>query len=361
MTLRVTLSRHSLTCAALVLLLVACASVFACASAAYAYPEWSSGTPEPWTFATCATCHALDTASPDDWDGSGPHASYLTTTNKCKLCHAVHNAPASSVKLLRGATVSGMCQMCHDGTGGFGPYDSIPDADVRGEHSIDVVGTTIPGGSGPFDGLLSCGDCHSVHGANTVNPFIRDSTRAYVAGDSGVLIESDCLLRNDVNTATLGAFPDYGARWCASCHDQRHSASSVLNHPVNTAYDFGYGDVITTAPSPPSLRNPNYSTSPDLAIGMGQTNAGYVMISTGDAEPATGDGRVVTRAAPLCQQCHEDARDVEAIFDSDAYSPGGVGLNPPFLTFPHQTTSTYLRVETSDDLCLNCHSLGSLP
>ncbi len=46
---------------------------------------------------------------------------------------------------------------------------------------------------------------------------------------------------------------------------------------------------------------------------------------------------------PICQQCHEDARDVG--------EPGNV----------NKAQNAYSLVETHDNLCLNCHAVTSLP
>lgn len=268
--------------------------------------------------------------------------------------------------LLRGVTLTETCLMCHDGTAAsIGVYTSITahageDA-VAAEHSYDLT-NVVPGGT-DLDHNLYCSDCHSVHGANTVSPFVRDAGAAFA---SSALIESDCLLRNNLKGSAAGTYPVYGAQWCAACHEERHSASvTTVNHPVSTAADWGYGEVTSTPVY--SFYDPEYPEDYDYPLraadptgvfngyirGMGQTNGSYVM----EPVDAGADGRVDARREPLCQQCHEDARDVEQIYTGDVYSPG-TGLNPEFMTFPHQTTNDNMLVETGDDLCLNCHVVG---
>jgi predicted CXXCH cytochrome family protein len=325
--------------------------VFVLPAYAHAYDDWATA-PDPWTWANCDTCHAPTGAGGSEtWDGAGPHSGYVSTSNKCKLCHAVHNAPAGSVLLLRGPTVAQTCLLCHDGTATrtYGPYRSLEahGGAVVSEHSYEITGI-VPGGTNNLDHDLYCSDCHSVHGANTVTPFITDSTRAWDLG----LDETDNLLRRDVNGQTVA---EYGAQWCAACHDLRHSTNtgSIRNHPVNDDSAWGYGDVVTTV-SAASLRYENNGT--DSAIGMGQTNAPYIM----GPVPPSGDGHVTeaNRRRPMCQQCHEDSRDVEEIYAADVFSPNtSPYLNPAFLTFPHQATSRYFLVEENDDLCLNCHTV----
>jgi hypothetical protein len=334
---------------------------------AFGYPTWDpASAPVP---VDCNQCHASDSVSgTGDWEGSGPHGNYSTTTKKCALCHSVHNAPDAAVALLRGATITATCQMCHDGTGAIGVYKTIEAFEgagaVQGEHSVEVT-NVIPGGSSDLSENLSCGDCHSVHASNTVNPFLRDSGHAYFPDEYTV---SNCLLRSDVNGASVA---EYGAEWCAACHDERHStnASAVVNHPVATDADWTYGTIVSTLTGDTwHIENPDYGGS-GYATGLGQTNSGYIM------EPAasSGDGRIEfadpdNRTYPICQQCHEDARDVEAIFQGDythtgdpALTPWLAPVNPEFETFPHQTTNTNMLVEPYDDLCLNCHPVSVLP
>lgn len=319
-----------------------------------------TGTTVPFNLFSCDRCHAVDSQAPPA-DGSGPHGNYTTTTAKCGVCHDVHNAPAGGVLLLRGATVSAACLTCHDGTqSGIGPYDTIEahSGVVAAEHSVDVT-NVIPGGSSPLSGNLACSDCHSVHGSNTVTPFLRDSGFAgttYIGG-ADAYVTSDCLLRADVNGISV---TEYGALWCAACHDQRHSNSmTTINHPVDNTPTWGYGDVISTV-TLDSWRAGPYDGSGN-AIGMGRTNGGYIMAPAAEA----GDGRVLARRDPMCQQCHEDARNVNEVFSADytyrGAEPWNTPVNPEFLTFPHQTSNVRMLVETYDDLCLNCHPVSGLP
>ncbi len=317
-------------------------------ASAFAYATWSPTAPSPFEFADCTTCHGADPVS--GGTGEGPHGGYLSTTNKCKLCHDVHGAPATSVLLLRGPTVAQTCQMCHDGTASkhVGPYESVTagGGSVVSEHSYELTGV-VPGGSNDLAHNLYCSDCHSVHGANTVAQYISDATKPL----NLELDWTDNLLKANING---NAAPEYGAMWCATCHDLRHSTNTgaVRNHPVANDPNWGYGDVVTTV-TLASLRVENNGVN--SAIGMGQTNAAYIM----EPVPESGDGHVPTRTDPMCQQCHEDARNVEQIYQADVYSPNiAPYTNPAFLTFPHQSTTPYFLVEQYDDLCTNCHSVG---
>lgn len=337
-------------------LIAAALLVLVLPAAASAFPPPVSET-EPFSLYSCDQCHATAGES-SAWDGSGPHKHYSTTTAKCAVCHDVHQAPDAGVLLLRGATVSQTCLICHDGTGsGIGPYDSIEahGGVVAGEHQIEIT-NVVPGGSSNLANTLSCGDCHAVHGTNTVAPFLRDTGRAYAAD---LYVSSDCLLRNDVWSGVPNSVPEYSSAWCAACHDQRHSnAPLVNNHPVNTDAAWGYGDIVSTVDTAVSWREALTGTT---ATGLGRTNSGYIMAPVAVA----GDGRVDVRVDPICQQCHEDARDVEQVFSADytfrGTDPWNSPTNPGFVTFPHQTTNANLLVEQWDDICLNCHSVAELP
>lgn len=73
---------------------------------------------------TCwySNCHAVSNV-----DGTGPHGNYSATSRVCSLCHTLHDASDSGIKLLPQATVTATCLMCHDGTGspGSGVYGAI--------------------------------------------------------------------------------------------------------------------------------------------------------------------------------------------------------------------------------------------
>lgn len=336
------------------------AVVFMCVLAFALVPATAFGFSDPAFVSpySCNQCHSTSSASSTDWEGKGPHGLYTATTSKCVVCHSVHQAPAAGVLLLTDATLSGSCLSCHDGTGGTAPYDAIAarGGTVVSDHSVDTT-SVIPGGSVELSSLAGCGNCHSVHRAAVVAPFYRDSGIAHA---SQQLASSDCLLRSDVNTTTANAYPVYGAQWCASCHDQRHSSSGTLNHPVKTSFAAGYGEVTTTA-GLAGYPTRAYGDGSDgtFFVGMGQTNAGYVMAPV----DASVDGRVENRQDPICQQCHEDARNVSTAFKANYRDPDPIaeGYNPLYLTFPHQSTKPHLLVETYDDLCLNCHASEDLP
>jgi hypothetical protein len=319
------------------------------AAPSFAYDEVGSG-------GDCIDCHGV--ASPTDI--RGPHGGYTTTTNKCRACHTVHAANPSGVMLLPAATIKGTCETCHDGSGGQGVYGAIGAQflAVEADHSIDTT-SMVPGGDastggsksysfGGENGYMTCSDCHSPHGAAVVNAFTGDRTRSDTSTISYV---SNRLLRKRPNGATYD-IDEYGSDWCGACHRGRLTfGSGVNNHPVESTAttDFYYYDVVA--------RVDGFASSNTETGTMGRTNRGYVM-----PFPRTSDQ---TDHYPICQQCHEDARNVgDTTFGQLAAGEAftvttadgtTAGDNPRFQTFPHESTNPNFLVETDDDLCTNCH------
>ena len=341
---------------------------------------------DPLVRPSCQHCHGYTSDqfplgqynSPDVM--RGPHGNYLTTSSKCDSCHTVHSAEAGGVALLPAATVAATCEMCHDGTGGFGVYGAIkaqtgrdPATDSSlGSHRIAAT-NVVPGGSATGGsamvafggGTLTCSDCHSVHGADTVAPFMgeRKRTRSWERPDRPT---SKLLRRRTTGAAT--AVDDYGSDWCAGCHAGLHSGNSLVqNHPV---------DSLAVRPDPFVFRK--VASGRNLATGSTVNSPGgrhgasnQYLFGIGNADfliafPRTSDQGT---HAPICQQCHEDTRDVSNLTATGAVPPTQTELaytlrsadglattdNPQFQNFPHETLNDSMIIETGDDLCLNCH------
>lgn len=319
--------------------------------AAFAYDEVAGG-----TRTDCIDCHGVDSPT----DIKGPHGGYTTTTNKCVTCHSVHQAPASGILLLPGATIKATCEVCHDGTGGQGVYGTIAarGLTVAADHSIDTT-NVVPGGDastggdasytfGGENGYLSCDDCHSPHNANTVADFTGDRARS---ATSTIGYVSNRLLKKRPNNVGYD-IDEYGSDWCGACHRGRITfGSGVNNHPVESTAVAGYYYYEMVA------RVDGINSSNTETGTLGRNNRGYVM-----PYPRTSDQ---SGHYPICQQCHEDARNVGdttfgQIAASEAFTVSSTdgnnaSDNPRFQTFPHESTNAYMLVETDDDLCTNCH------
>lgn len=336
---------------------------------------------------------------------AGPHAYYSTTSSKCDSCHSVHKARAVGVILLPEATTWDTCLTCHDGTGGFGVYGAIEqqtgidpfDADpgTPGGGHLYAATSVVPGGDrltggadttrvfgGPGTGYLICTDCHAVHGASVVDPFVGDRRRLRANQPS---IYSTKLLKRRPTTAATDT-TRYGSDWCLGCHSGRDSVEPLHNHPVDSTestftvgapWDYGnlpilasdgvtgslvmsgLGGIIKTGiPTAGSFHQPD----PPYA----SENRGYLMLYP----------RIDNQIghAPICQQCHEDARNVGTLLGDGSTADAADGVitvdsadgvifndNPRFQNFPHETTSNNMLVETGNDLCLNCHPTARLP
>jgi predicted CXXCH cytochrome family protein len=318
----------------------------------------SSGTREirGTTTYACEDCHVTFELGNDEFNtaiaGAGPHGYYRSNTNKCRMCHTVHKAPASSILLLPAATIEAACFTCHDATGAEGVYSGIVHrgALVSASHSIDAT-THVPGGNDNLSTELTCTSCHAVHRATAVVAFRTDRHLPLVGGSK----RSNALLRDNVGGTPVGTYTKYGSDWCAACHDRRHSDSGIMNHPVETSStgSFNYGRVATVLSATSSqtvIRDDNPLTP---GMGLGWTNFGYVMPLPRTAQQTGHD--------PICQQCHEDPRNVGsvgAVIDFPTAQPRTGQLD---FAFPHQSTSANMLIEEHDDLCMNCHPAAKLP
>ncbi|HSK46907.1 MAG TPA: cytochrome c3 family protein, partial [Coriobacteriia bacterium] len=338
----------------------------------------------------CVDCHSEDSAALLGADGDpeelakrrkGPHGGYTTGTDKCQTCHTMHGAGEGATNLLPGTSIKDTCESCHDGTGGPGVYGVIKartGVEPRSAHRIDET-STIPGGdssggalAGSFsgeNGTLSCGDCHSPHDSDTVEPFSGDRLRSSVESDTGFAVKTNRLLRQ-VPTGAEATTTVYGTGWCASCHrgrlNQHESTSGVIaDHAVMPDDDYYYDRLpVVTGPE-----------SSETTIGsLGGSNRGYVMPDDPNAASRQKSPLQLGRG-PICQQCHEDARKVgpesrgttptlaaDQEFKVTQPAGGSPADNPRFQVFPHESDveSFLVRAPTPTDPyqpCLACHAL----
>lgn len=335
--------------------------VLASVATAYAYLE-SQG--EPWgasylggnATSECSDCH--EAAAPP-FGPSGPHGGYTNSTDKCATCHTVHEAD-SSFNLLPAATTFEICNSCHDmsfsGSGGRGVYGAIiaQGQVVGARHSIlgynntvaAYAGTsTIPGSNlSALDTTLSCAHCHTPHGATNMATFLGERERTWNGVGLIATASTNKILQDNPGDQAVmpRIYTTYGSAWCAACHNRRHegAAGPLNNHPTDNTTVYG----ATSAAD----GNNTWQTFVSANATLPAHQAGWSREAT-------------TGWAPLCQQCHEDVRNVEAAYRIESTDGTSTTDNPRFQTFPHETLSDNMVVETGDDLCLNCHPTTGLP
>jgi hypothetical protein len=208
----------------------------------------------------------------DNSGASSPHGNFTSTTNYCKTCHAVHLAGEQSWRLLKyssdpsfdrvsgegaggyasdgaGTDRTNECMYCHSASGGMTnarPYALGLLTDVRGEHTIgatEVPGSDVNGGANDTgnlgrSGSLQCHDCHSVHGANTIQKKIADGWQLPAGWGSKILrldpagngvdmaagaLGADDLAADFTSTTLVGGatIGSYAIRvgFCSDCHN----------------------------------------------------------------------------------------------------------------------------------------------
>ena len=191
------------------------------------------------------------------WDPGGanlgtlgtPHKDYRTTTQKCQVCHAVHDAKPDGEMLLP-TTVANACVYCHITTsiGGIIVYGGDP-ANYLSE---DDFGHQYAGGAG-----VACADCHSVHGSNTIGGDQGLETKILRAGgyQSEFVSHISTGGASDITDGWLPGNQDWGVggwdendvqltAFCTRCHQnfaytstQTVAATGFRTHPMRLEYD----------------------------------------------------------------------------------------------------------------------------
>lgn len=276
-----------------------------------------------------------------------PHGGYAANTDKCKVCHAIHQATGTYVLLRSPATDAlSACEACHVAGapltqlavygGNSANYAGTGLGD--GRHSLQNSGTVeIPDSTGTvtsFSNGFTCSHCHSVHGANCYSGCI---VKLDGNGDGDVQLL-------DGATTTLASYkvspPAYGNntetqnQFCADCHN--------LNFYTTTG-------------------NKTHVMTDDLYTQY----AGVSLIPTST--------QTAWESSRNCRRCHRGGLSggtvptdytSNGVFDTyvTTYSTGGgpVTTDAWNKSFPHLTPGKYfLKDEYTttglDSVCLDCH------
>ncbi len=302
-----------------------------------------------------------------DGTAETPHIGYTVNTEKCAVCHSVHNAPVAGTawtgtnpwtarsgeesQMLLRSSVANACVYCHITTavGGVQLYN--------GTEANWTAPTGLEENAAHNRTSANCVNCHSVHGANTyqgaaaskILKFTEASIQDEVLGTStdvtldGGLYADAAAAKAD--TSALGK--DYQVTvFCTQCHQNfSRSSETTLNADGDSVYgDAAYVDGDATA-------NKQYKSHPMKA-------AGTTFVANG----ASYTGQVAWVASTTCRSCH-DAGGTDL----------GAGVTDS--SFPHYTAGAYNFVNVaassadvavpsghdngSDGMCLKCHADGT--
>jgi hypothetical protein len=260
-------------------------------------------------------------------NGTSPHGGYTTTTNKCAVCHSVHNAFAMGQVLLRSDVVDA-CEYCHvGGDGGYtqvysGDINNYSGTDYKNAHNSYTVGASNPG--------VTCTKCHQVHGADnamTSNPYL--TSKILVGGKSTETAKYDPFAYPPLSTDSSDTAL---TKWCTACHD--------------TSLGVGY----------------NYYNGADWSSGMadesGVPNIGSTHVMTDDIAtytfPDGTTGQVAWAGSSQCSSCHSSGYGTSAW---PHFTPGQRFL----VTAASNASATPAPATDSseDGVCLRCHRDGA--
>ena len=293
-------------------------------------------------FVIAGTAQALGGGYKTPTAGSSPHGGYSDVTDKCKVCHAVHNAnasvetsfspPQALLRTRRGVpqpttdrNYNGMaCAYCH----------------IVGSWSIK----TVYGGSldnyqrnsrynhddnhryfgGTRKNYAGCMSCHSVHGSNVLAGY-----------------ETDIVSANpnpDWNTITIDSLTDF----CRDCHEDTSTAFGTWGYRCGMCHS---SVVVPGGEDPTEMTDqwpPFYNE--------GRDGTTHIMTTTLTGNYGT---QVAWEDSSDCRDCHMGGNHSEGNsfphYTSGAY----------FLDDTYTPPDTYNSADTQmDRVCLNCHAEG---
>ncbi len=303
-----------------------------------------------------------------DGTAATPHIGYTVATEKCAVCHSVHNAPvagtawtgtdpwtarAEDTQMLLRSNVANACIYCHISTdiggtqlyAGQEVYWTAPGSVVP----TDTVGALIENAAHNRNSA-NCVNCHAVHGANTFGAAAATKILKFQPA-SNRMIQDEVLGATGLYATAADAKVDTGAlgkdyqvtAFCTQCHANFSRASeTILNADGSQA---PYTDALYVDGDP--TVNTQYKSHPMKSAETTFTAAG-----------ATYTGQVAWAGSETCRSCHDAGNTDEGV---------GVTSN----NFPHYTAGAYSFVNVaanagttavpsglnhgSDGMCLKCH------
>ncbi len=265
-----------------------------------------------------------------------PHTGYGASTDYCIQCHDIHEASGDYV-LTRQATVTGVCGTCHGVFGAPAPaglsWGANPPADMAGTnptssvklaYKVDMTGMSaaqmeaVPGHSlGVMRGGLIVRNLDSIPGSDAT---LKIMTSGQYPGSPAIPLYGGEAATSKNGTKGL---------YCASCHTPHGEAGQLIP-----------GSKLLSA-------NPNHDWTNTVT-----TNDQAFCTACHDKRDNVG----VEKNHPdsMCTFCHAN----ETVDDGT-----GVRIPKPGAAsdFPHSSTNTRILQAEPDDLCLICHSAGTLP
>lgn len=250
--------------------------------------------------------------------GTSPHGGYATSTVKCNVCHAVHNAAITATsggdpEILLATSVADACNYCH--VGGAGGYTQVyagnpanySGTDLSNAHNSFLVGGVQQG--------VNCSTCHQVHAADlamTSNAYLTTKllrgAKTYSAFPSPNYdpIAKAPLSTDDSSTALT--------KWCAGCHFTRGGTYTYYSDGYNqqshimTTATATYGNPAANYNGQVAFLNSTYCAS---CHGSGYTTSAWPHFTAGNrfllsaaSATSTVNGASSDKEDGVCLRCH---------------------------------------------------------
>lgn len=295
-----------------------------------------------------------------------PHGGYDTSTNSCLYCHDVHEAAGDYV-LMRQETVIETCGTCHDlyfdsegykdnvwdseSSGYPGDIPDLATASTLTAYNIDydlkddAGGHKLSQGDGDIefaDGEVADGN-YIPGGSETLNALAGATNTD--DGDDGL---EDGLVVSTNRTATDGLY-------CASCHTPHGEYGQILKDSLD---DIASEKLLSSQPNHGVYGE--FSGEDDPVVDDWIQDGGDWCAKCHDkrlANEETLDAGIHNHPSDFCLQCHGN---YEGETDTLGF-PTQEEVDDNDEDFPHSSPVQNVLKQVPDELCITCHTEGSLP